>query len=241
MDGESGATTIKESAVRIARSKGVDFEDVDAFWNFELPKLSRREHLEWLGRTIEANGIQVAVIDPLYLALLSPETANSASNLFAMGAALEPLDRLGQVTGCTLVLLHHYKKSGADDSANPCQLDDLAESGAAEWARQWLLLQRRLPYIDDECMTYGFGPVARPGTEPPGQSQSKRALLDSDTMTRNKWKVTFFSKTRSLGDEPHGRKKRSGRWSPKEKKGSTGDRITTALKARPETINQLKI
>ena len=107
--GESGATTIREAAVRIARAKGVAFEDVDAFWVFELPKLSRREHLEWLRHTIETNRIQVAVVDPLYLALLSQETAGSASNLFAMGAALEPLTRLGQETGCTIILLHHFK------------------------------------------------------------------------------------------------------------------------------------
>ena len=180
------------------------------------------------------------MIDPLYLALLSPETANSASNLFAMGAALAPLTALGQETGCTIILLHHYKKLGADDPSNPCQLDDLAQSGAAEWCRQWLLLQRRLPYIDNGVHDLWLRAGGSAGHGATWAITVEEGLLDSDTMTRDQWKVTFYSKSemwnRAAQEKDQKRKQESDK-----KEVEYRDRIATALKSRPETINQLKI
>lgn len=147
--GESGLPTIQETARRIARSKGVALQDVDAWWCASIPRLSIDEQLVHFEQTLKDNGIQVAIIDPLYLSLLGQQTAGSAGNLFAMGAALLPITEIGQRLGCTIVTLHHYRKTGADDNSNPCQLDDLSQSGIAEWARQWILLQRREHYKDD--------------------------------------------------------------------------------------------
>ena len=97
----------------------------------------------------------MAILDPLYLALLSPETASGASNLFLMGSMLQGLTKLGQDTGCTVVLLHHFRKGGQPDEDNPAGLEELAQSGVAEWARQWVLLQRRMPYQADGATSYG--------------------------------------------------------------------------------------
>ena len=147
--GESGAPTIRETALRIAKSKGIDLKDVSVSWSFDLPKLCRIDHLSALEQVIREQQLEVIVIDPLYLSLLSAETAGSAGNIFAMGAALEPLSRLAQATGCTIILLHHFRKSGIPDPENPAALEELSQSGAAEWARQWILLQRRTPYVSD--------------------------------------------------------------------------------------------
>ena len=119
LDRGSGAPTIRETALRIAKSKGIELKDVSVEWSFDLPKLCRVDHLTALEAVIREKRLEVIIIDPLYLSLLSVETAGSAGNLYAMGAALEPLSRLAQATGCTIILLHHFKKSGIADPDNP--------------------------------------------------------------------------------------------------------------------------
>lgn len=143
--GESGAAVVRETARRIAAAKGVELADCSAWWSFDLPKLCHLDHLNHLRATIERHGLKVAVIDPLYLSLLDAQTAGQASNLFAMGAALQPLTKLAQEAGVTLIVLHHFRKTGEPDEDEPAALPQLAQSGAGEWARQWILLQRRAP------------------------------------------------------------------------------------------------
>jgi hypothetical protein len=147
--GESGAATIRETARRIAAARGIDLTTCDVLWAFSLPKLSHVTHLDHLRQTIIDQGIAVSVIDPLYLALLNTETAGQASNVYAMGAALQPVGEIGQQTGCTMVVLHHFRKSGQADPDEPAALEELAQSGVVEWARQWILLARRSPYASD--------------------------------------------------------------------------------------------
>jgi len=147
--GESGAATIRETAKRIAATKGIDLAGCDTLWCFELPRLSLPDHLEHLEETIRGEGLRVAILDPLYLCLLSAETASGASNVFLMGPLLQGLAELGQRAGCVVALLHHFRKTGTIDDTNPAPLEELAQSGVAEWARQWILLQRRVPYQGD--------------------------------------------------------------------------------------------
>ena len=147
--GESGATTIRETAQRVANSKEVDLRQCSILWGFSLPKLSMVEHLDAMAELIVSKKLDVVVVDPLYLSLLSAETAGSAGNLFAMGSVLLPLSEMAQETGVTIVLLHHFRKSALVDDSEPCNLESLSQSGIAEWARQWLLLERRSPYAMD--------------------------------------------------------------------------------------------
>lgn len=149
LSGESGAATIRDTAWRVAQAKGVEFADISAFWQFELPKLTRHDHLQAIADMITERSLDVLVLDPLYLSLLSVETANLANNLFAMGASLAPLSEIGQATGATIIVLHHFRKTGQNDPDEPAALENLAQSGTAEWARQWILLQRREPYQAD--------------------------------------------------------------------------------------------
>ncbi|MCY2990916.1 MAG: AAA family ATPase [Planctomycetota bacterium] len=145
--GESGAATIKAKAIAAAVARGVDAAEVH--WSFDLPKLCRDDHLAAMGEVITQRGIEVAVIDPLYLTLLDARTAGQASNVFAMGPALAPLTALGQETGCTILLAHHFRKTGSSDPDEPASLEQLSQAGVAEWVRQWLLLERRSPYQAD--------------------------------------------------------------------------------------------
>ena len=56
---------------RVCRSKGIDPEELEgyAFWGFTLPQLGSPEHLAALAKFIQDNGIEVVIIDPLYLCL----------------------------------------------------------------------------------------------------------------------------------------------------------------------------
>jgi hypothetical protein len=187
--GESGATTIRETARRIAESKGVDLEAADVRWCFDLPRLSQRDHLDYLSATIRAEGLKVAILDPLYLALLSPETASGASNLFLMGSMLQGLTKLGQDTGCTIVLLHHFRKGGQSNDENPAGLEELAQSGVAEWARQWLLLQRRVSYQGDGNHSLWLRCGGSAGHASLWGLTIDEGQIDPDTFTGRKWEV----------------------------------------------------
>lgn len=146
--GESGASTIRAKAKAVAAAKGIDLAAANVFWSFDLPKLARADHLLAIADVIEQRKIDVAVIDPLYLSLLDASTAGQAANVFAMGAALQPLTELTAATGTTIQLAHHFRKSSSDPD-EPAALEELSQAGVGEWTRQWLLLARRSLYQAD--------------------------------------------------------------------------------------------
>jgi hypothetical protein len=148
ISGESGGFTLKETARRICLAKGVRLEDTDTLWDFRLPKLTVTKEMDELRRGLEADRVEVAMFDPLYLCLLAgskPTARPDAKNLFDIGPLLLEVAQVCLDVGCMPVLAHHtVKHSGR--SADPLDLDDLAYAGVAEFARQWLLISRRLPY-----------------------------------------------------------------------------------------------
>ncbi|MFM9962412.1 MAG: AAA family ATPase [Planctomycetaceae bacterium] len=151
LSGESGGYTLRETARRIALAKNQLLSSAKVFWGFDLPQLGNAEHLGVLEVEIKRLGIKVAIIDPAYLCLLSAgASANITSNVFAMGALLKNISDIGTRTGCTMIICHHTRK--ADRQSSPFgvpDLEDLSGSGFAEWARQWVLLNRREAYQGD--------------------------------------------------------------------------------------------
>lgn len=146
ISGESGLYTLQRNAATIAQSRGIDLRDAQCYWGDTLPQISRPSHLAALGDMISQLSLKVAFLDPCYLMLLSGDSqGRSASNLFDVGSILLGLTELGQSTGCTLILLHHNRKNMTDPFAMP-ELGDMAFSGFSEWARQWLLVNRRERY-----------------------------------------------------------------------------------------------
>jgi hypothetical protein len=144
ISGESGKVTIQAKARQVCEAKQVDPMSLPIKWCFRLPQLGDPTQLSAVERLIQANGLRALFIDPLYLCLLRNEAASNASNLFAMGAALSPLSEIVESTGCTIVVMHHFRKGSATDRQHePAELTQLAMSGTAEWARSWILLSRR--------------------------------------------------------------------------------------------------
>lgn len=187
--GESGAAVIRETAIRVADARGVDLFSSSIHWSFDLPKLSQTTHLGALADVIRDKKIQVAVIDPLYLALLSADAGGKSSDLFFMGSVLQPLAELGQATDCTLVLLHHFRKSGQTNDPEPAGLEELAQSGVAEWARQWLLLQRRSPYAGDGQHSLWLRTGGSAGHSGLWALNIDEGTLDPDTFSGRVWQT----------------------------------------------------
>jgi hypothetical protein len=146
LSGESGAFTLQETARRVCAAKGVDLADLkdNLFWQFTLPQFSKQEQLERLYHGLVKDRIEVLITDPLYLSLLAGGDVR-AENLFEMGPLFLNIATTCQRAGTTPVLCHHTKK-GAGKEGEPLELSDLAYSGVAELARQWLLLSRRRKY-----------------------------------------------------------------------------------------------
>ncbi len=148
LSGESGGFTLQRTMREVARGRNMLMATpAPIYWGFKLPQVSKPDHLAALGDMIVENSIRVCMVDPAYLFLLSGSQGRQASNIFDMGSILQGLTEMGQATACTIVILHHFKKS-----ANPMErfgapsLEDLSMSGFAEWARQWILLNRRERY-----------------------------------------------------------------------------------------------
>ena len=240
--GESGGATVRETAIRICERKGIRLEEVSVEWSFELPKLSRADHLAALENVIRKQGFEVAFIDPLYLSLIGAETAGSAGNLYAMGAALEPLSRIGQATGCTIVALHHFRKSGIPDPDNPAALEELSQSGAAEWARQWILIQRRTPYASDGNHELWMRAGGSAGHGSLHAVTINEGLLDPDTGEGRHWQVSVTNRAQAVADD-RTRKLEAKQAAQEAKEAMTGEAVLRILAARPdgETRRQLRV
>jgi replicative DNA helicase len=147
--GESGEAALQDTARRVCAARGVSLGDCAVHWSFRLPCLCRPGHRQALGRFLREEGIEVACLDPLYLCLLDGGRTVSASNLYEVGPLLWQAARACLDAGATPVFVHHATKTAGRRAAGPGEaldLDDLAFSGVAEFARQWILVSRREPF-----------------------------------------------------------------------------------------------
>jgi len=149
LSGESGGFVLQDTVIRVCRSKACDPADLDGrlFIGLDLPQLGNDEHLAELGRKINALGIKVVIVDPLYLCLVSADAGRrlDPANLFDVGPLLMGVAKVCLDAGATPLLVHHFKKGLADPHALP-EMENMAYAGIQEFARQWLLLGRRERY-----------------------------------------------------------------------------------------------
>jgi hypothetical protein len=145
LSGESGLAALQSIARRICAARGLSIDTLDNFMlSPDLPRLDNSTHLRALARIIRAKKLVCVAIDPAYLAVRQED----ARNLFAMGARLRPLAEVCASTGCTVLVVHHCKRSRLLPG-DPATLDDIAWSGFAEFSAQWLMLARRRRFEPD--------------------------------------------------------------------------------------------
>lgn len=147
ISGELGKATTQETFRRIALSHGWSPRQVkNLHFCFDIPSLDNAEDLLQLKNVVKTLGIKVLFIDPIYLCL---NLGEASKNLFSVGEKLLELVKLGDETGCTLVLIHHTRKSNGFNAHVEPELEEIYGSGFQEIARQWILLGRREAYKPD--------------------------------------------------------------------------------------------
>jgi hypothetical protein len=152
LSGESGHYTLQETALRVAKARGIYFGDLrdQLIWQFNLPQLANATHMEALSEGLQLHKIEASLIDPTYLCLLggSEPGAIKPESIFSMGPLLLKIAACCLAAGTTPILAHHAGKRRGNDF-EPIDLDDLSYAGFAEFARQWLLINRREAYEFD--------------------------------------------------------------------------------------------
>lgn len=148
--GESGEWTLAQTLARVCLARGLDPDATVGKMVIQpdgLPQLSNAAHMDYLRRMLAREGVEVFIIDPLYLTLLSglKGDPNQAANLYAMGPLFQNVTGACLQAGATPCLVHHTQRAAAR-SREPLGLEDLAYSGVAEFARQWMLMSRRENY-----------------------------------------------------------------------------------------------
>jgi hypothetical protein len=114
-------------------------------WSFRSPTLTAAKHILTLRSFIEKNQIDVLGIDPAYLAM--GLQGNEAANQFAVGAVLMNLSTLQADTGVTPILASHFRMHMPIGTMP--SLEHVAGAGFGQWARQWVLLNRREEFNDE--------------------------------------------------------------------------------------------
>lgn len=147
--GESGKDDVHSRITAIAKARGLTLPDTlrRLRFCFDRPRLSDAEYLATLSALLRQHSYQVLIIDPLYLSLLSGSKKEvNAGNLYQMGALFGAISQACQSAGVTPILCHHFKKSAGES----LDLDDMTFSGAAEFARQSILVRRAVPFTTPE-------------------------------------------------------------------------------------------
>ncbi len=143
---ESGQDNLLATTNRICRERGIDHAKLGIGWAFQAPNLNDEAVLDDLAAIIENYDVEILVLDPVYLMMLQDGDGDAASNVFSMGARLASINALCNEVGCQPILAHHTRKLGPQQVHEPLDLDQLSFVGFAEFARQWILVNRRRAY-----------------------------------------------------------------------------------------------
>jgi RecA/RadA recombinase len=144
ISGESALSALRSVARRICNERGLSLDSLENFRiATELPALDKPSVEMTFRELIQREKPVCIVIDPLYLAMHNEH----GRNLQHMGELLRPLARICESTGCTILFVHHTKKS--QKVGRPATLDDISGTGFAEFSAQWLTVSRRRAYEPD--------------------------------------------------------------------------------------------
>lgn len=150
ISGESGETTLQRNLLAMTSSRGLDPRSLtDLLMGFRLPKLDDPDQVDDLIEQLIEADTHIAIIDPLYRSL---RVGDSASNVYSMGERLEFIAEKIHRANITPILCHHFRKQGKSYGEAP-ELEDLSQSGVAEFGRQFILLKKCKEYLQDSHHT----------------------------------------------------------------------------------------
>src|SRR5262249_55113324 len=147
LSGEMGEPTLLRTAQRVGKARGLAGLPGDIIWEFGTIPLGRRQGIQALAILIRRRRARVVIIDPLYLSLLKGAKGRNPASLLDMGPLLYEIGDTCLEWGCTPVLVHHATKKVWP--GRQMGLPDLAFAGLPEFARQWVLINRRAKYQSD--------------------------------------------------------------------------------------------
>lgn len=144
---ESGLGVLQETFRRVCISHCCSLADLAGLIVSDtIPRLEDPACIAALTEFCTDGALDVLILDPAYLML----TGGDAGNVFSMGERLAALNRISAECGVTVILAHHLRKNRSADLQRyaPPEMEEMAWSGFAEFARQWVLLGRRCEYED---------------------------------------------------------------------------------------------
>jgi hypothetical protein len=239
ISGESGRWTIMNHARQVCQARSIDPETAKVVWQFDLPQLPNPAHLAALAEGVRREGVEVVIIDPLYLCLLSGAADLQASNLYHVGPLLLNVARACLDAGATPVMLHHTNRP-AGAKRDPLELGDLAFSGIAEFARQWLLMNRREPFVAGEPSKLWLSVGGSCGQGGEWAVDVDEGTLGDD-FTGRRWDVTVTPRGNALEQQRAERQERKAVERQKEQESKLLRAMDAlALERKPATLRAIR-
>jgi 5S rRNA maturation endonuclease (ribonuclease M5) len=142
--GEASEAAAIRKVRRAAQSRNLrreDFTDCLRIEAITFPTLPSLEDCMAVASAVKEHGIEVVLLDPLYMGLQGLNT----SNLTEVGPAMRQFMALCRPAN--VIIAHHVKKTASfDDAPN---LEDLSQAGIAEFAGNYWLMGRMGEYTGD--------------------------------------------------------------------------------------------
>ncbi len=142
--GEASEAAAIRKVRRAAQCRNLRREDLTDYLRIEaitFPTLPSLDDCIAVESAVKAYGIEVVILDPLYMGLQGLNT----SNLTEVGPALRRF--MAMCRPANVIIAHHVKKTAYfDDAPN---LEDLSQAGIAEFAGNYWLMGRISEYVGD--------------------------------------------------------------------------------------------
>lgn len=201
---EIGIARARVLQTSIRRAKGIPKSDLDVL---DIVENVPRFNLAPKGRIADKDTLaafkklrlylherrpQVAVFDPLYLALGGVEVGN----MYEIGEVLKKVTETCREFGTMPIFCHHAMKDKTKEG-RPMDLTDFYGSGIGAYARQWLLLSHAEPFRGGVAKLYG-----NIGGSAQGSRGIWRIEIDEgrpDDIMDRQWEVTVREETDTSG------------------------------------------
>ena len=143
--GEASEQAAIRKVRKAASSRNLRREDMEGWLRIEamtFPNLPSLADCSSIRSSVRAHGIEVVIVDPLYMGLQGLNT----TNLNEVGPAMRQF--MEYCRPANVIIAHHVKKTASyEDAPN---LEDLSQAGIAEFAGNYWLMGRMGEYTGDK-------------------------------------------------------------------------------------------